>query len=156
MNFLKKNRDKILALLVLITILQLTAACEDDPIIPQEEHFKAIGMVFYTSGIETARIEKGITDDTLFVKAGKLSEHYNIKFISEDGKIVPPPTDGKKLAWEFDDTSVASVWQHEGEEGSFEFHLKGLKEGETNIEFFIMHHDHHDYRSGKIPVKVIK
>lgn len=150
--FIKK---KVILILSLITILLFTASCEEDPIAPQEEHLKAIGMVFYTSGIEVARIIKGVTSDTLTAPTGGLSDHIDIKFIDEEEKEFSPlSTATQTLAWEFENNSIADVWQHEGEEGSFEFHLKGLETGETNVEFFVMHNDHSDYRSGKIPVKV--
>ena len=147
---------RIVLLFSLLTILAFTTACEDDPVAPQEEHLEAIGMVFYDSGIEVARIIRGVTSDTLKAPLGGLSEHYDIKFIDEsENEFDPPSTETQTLAWEFEDVSIADIWQHEGEEGSFAFHLQGLLVGETNIEFFVMHNDHNDYRSGKIPVKVI-
>ncbi|MDX1702450.1 MAG: hypothetical protein R3250_17610, partial [Melioribacteraceae bacterium] len=68
--------------------------------------------------------------------------------------IDPPEGEEQILAWEFDDPEIAGIWQHEGEEGGFEIHLEGLSEGETHVEFFIMHEGHADYRSGKIPVRI--
>ncbi len=148
-------RGRVLLILSLISILLFTVACNEDPIAPQETHLKAIGMVFYTSGIEVARIMKGATNDTLSAPTNGLSDHYDIQFIDEDEKIIPPPSSATKtLAWEFDDNSIADVWQHADEQGAFEFHLKGLQTGETNVEFFVMHNDHSDFRSGKIPVKI--
>ena len=156
---MKKNLfllKRIVRLFSLLTIFIFATACEDDPVAPQEEHLKAIGMVFYDSGIEVARILRGVTSDTLKAPLGGLSEHYDIKFIDEnENEFDPPSTETQTLAWEFDDSAIADIWQHEGEEGSFAFHLQGLLVGETNIEFFVMHNDHNDYRSGKITVKVI-
>jgi len=156
---MKKNLfllRRIVLLFSLFTIFTFTTACEDDPIAPQEEHLEAIGMVFYDSGIEVARIIRGVTADTLKAPLGGLSEHYEIKFIDEnENEFDPPSTEYQTLAWEFEDATIANIWQHEGEEGSFALHLQGLLVGETNIEFFVMHNDHNDYRSGKIPVKVI-
>jgi hypothetical protein len=147
--------EKIILLFTLIAIVSFTGACSEDPIAPQEEHVKAIGMVFYSSGIEVARISKGVTEDTLKVPLGGLSDHFDIKLIGEDEKeFDPPSTDSQYLSWEFGDPLVADIWQHEGEEGSFAFHLKGLQSGETSVEFFVMHNDHSDFRSGKIPVKI--
>lgn len=153
---LNKFLEKIILLFSLITITIFTTSCKDDPITPQEEHLQAIGMVFYTSGIEVARILKGVTSDTLTAPVGGLSDHFDIKFIdANEQEFDPPSTETQTLAWEFGNASIADIWQHEGEEGSFAFHLKGLETGTTNIEFFVMHNDHHDYRSGKIPVKII-
>lgn len=147
---------KQLSLIVLLIISVIFISCdEDDPVSPEEDHFEAIGTVFYESGIEIARILRGVTEDTLKVSEGARSGHIEVKFIDEDENIVDPPSDeDQKLTWEFDDQTIAGVWQHEGEEGEFEFHLDGLEEGDTHVEFFITHGDHSDYRSGKIPVKV--
>lgn len=148
--------EKIILLLILIAIVLFTNACSEDPIAPQEEHVKAIGMVFYSSGIEVARISKGVTEDTLKVPLGGLSDHLDMKFIGEDEKEFDPPSiETQVLSWEFGNPSLADIWQHEGEEGSFSFHLKGLQTGNTDVEFFVMHNDHNDFRSGKIPVKIV-
>ena len=144
-------------LLIFLSIFALTifnTACEDDPVAPQEEHLKAVGMVFYTSGIEVARILRGETTDTLFAPLNNLSDHLDVKFFDEDEKIINPPTEHQTLSWEIVDPTIVDIWQHDGHEGAFEFHTEGLKIGETEIEFFVMHNDHSDYRSGKIPVRV--
>ena len=147
--------EKIAILLSLIFVLLISTSCSEDPIAPQEEHIQAKGMVFYSSGIEVARIETGETNDTLTAPAGGLSDHIEIKFIGEDGLEFSVSEDApQSLAWEFVNPSIADIWQHEGEEGAFEFHLEGLLVGETSVEFFAMHNDHSDYRSGSIPVKI--
>lgn len=139
--------------IVILTVFSI--GCEDDPVTPQEEHLEAIGMVFYQSGIEIARILRGETSDTLTAPEGGLSDHTEVNFFDEDENIIDPPEmEHTTLSWEIDDETVVDVWQHQGEEGEFEFHLQGLEEGETMIEFFVMHEDHSDYRSGKIPVRV--
>lgn len=151
-------KNHFFKIVLFFSILSIFISCkEEDPITPQEEHFEAIGMVFYDSGIEVARILRGVTSDTLVAPEGGLSGHLDIKFINEDEKIIAPPDDeDKKLAWVIDDNTIADIFQHEGEEGSFEFHLEGLKIGNTKIEFFVNHEDHMDYRSGKIPVRIEK
>jgi len=145
---------KLLIFLFILVLTVFNTGCEDDPVAPQEEHLKAIGMVFYSSGIEVARILRGETSDTLFAPLDSLSDHLDVKFFDEDENIVNPPTEHQTLSSEIVDPTIAELWQHEGHEGSFEFHMKGLKIGETEIEFFVMHNDHSDYRSGKIPVRV--
>ena len=133
-----------------------TISCDDDPISPQSEHFEAIGMYISSSGMEIASILRGETDDTLYAVLGELTDHMDAQFYDEDENIVDPPDDEDSwLSWEIDDENIVEVWQHEGEEGGFEFHLRGLQEGQTNIEFMIMHVDHADFRSGKIPVVTI-
>lgn len=150
---------KYIYILIFTVISFLFISCKDDdsnPLNSQEDHYEAEGMVFYTSGIKLAEIFQGVTTDTLTAPAGGLGDHIDIKFYDGNKTVMDPPSDeDHSLSWEISNTSLLSVFQHDGEEGSFEFHLKGLAEGTTNIEFFIKHEDHNDFRSGKIPVKII-
>ncbi len=156
MSKLILSRRISLIYLVLATLLIISACSDDDPLTAEEDHFEAIGMYFSTSGIEIARILRGETTDTLEAPVGGLSDHTEIMFFNEDEELVDPPSDEEKsLSWEIEDESIVEVYQHEGEEGGYEFHLRGLKEGVTAIEFFVLHEGHNDYRSGQIPVKVI-
>lgn len=146
----------LLKLFLLLFSSLIFISCEDDdPLTPEEDHLDAIGMVLYDSGIETARILRGVTTDTLVTTEGAMTSHLDVKFIDEDENIIDAPeTNNHQLEWKIDDPEIASIWQHEGEEGSFEIHLQGLKEGETKIEFFVMHEGHADYRSGKFPIRI--
>lgn len=130
--------------------------CKDDPVTPQEDHFEAIGTIIYdATGAQAVSILRGETSDTLFIENGVLSDHFDLKFYDDNENIVDSPTsENISLGHEIGDTEIAEWWQHEGEEGGFEFHLRGLKAGETTLELFIKHEGHNDYRSGKIPVVV--
>jgi hypothetical protein len=139
--------------LIIITFHGCTK--DDGPIAPPEEHFEAIGMYFTTSGIEVVSILRGVTTDTLKAPLGGIGAGIDVQFYDKNENIIDPPTNPDlTLAWKIDDTTVVSVWQHPGEEGGYEFHLRGLKEGTTHIEFMILHDNHADYTSGKIPVIV--
>lgn len=152
MSILKK-RFLVFALLI-FTLISFTACDKnDDPVTSQEDHFEAIGMMFRTSGIEVASILRGVTTDTLKGPEGAIGDALDITFFDENENEIAPPSN-PALSWEIDDPSIFEIWQHPGEEGGFEFHVKGLKEGESHIEFFIMHEGHSDFRSGKIPVKI--
>lgn len=146
---LKKN-------ILLFTVLTLfLISCKDDPLEPNMDHFEAEGIVFYQSGIKVGEIFRGVTQDTLFARVGETSPHFEVKFYnSNKDELDPPNADAKPFAWEIQDTNFVTVWQHPGEEGGYEFHLVGKQQGLTNIEFFIMHEGHPDFRSGKIAVKV--
>lgn len=150
-----KNHYFLNWLFIFLIIILINSCEEDDPIKPQEDHFEAIGVVLYESGIEIARILRGETADTLIVEEGERTSHIDVKFFDEDENIIDPPESEEQiLDWEFEDPAIAGIWQHEGEEGGFEIHLEGLSAGETNVEFFIVHEAHADYRSGKIPVRI--
>ena len=49
---------------------------------------------------------------------------------------------------------MVEVWQHPGEEGGYEFHLRGKKSGETTIEFKVNHDGHADFTSGDVKIVV--
>lgn len=141
---------------LIVTLLTLNSCSKDDPLSPADDHFEAEGMVFYESGIKIVEIFRGVTQDTFFVSANSKTAGIEAKFLNPERKEIDPPDYKEKpLAWEIQDTSIVSVWQHDGEEGSYEFHLAGKKHGTTQIEFFILHEGHPDFRSGKIPVKVL-
>ncbi|MGQ9644304.1 MAG: hypothetical protein ACUVT3_10645 [Ignavibacterium sp.] len=130
-------------------------SCKDDPLEPDMHHFEAEGIVFYQSGIKIGEIFRGVTQDTLSARVGETSVHIEVKFFDPNKNELNPPDHTKQpFAWEIQDTTIVGIWQHPGEEGSYEFHLVGKQTGITNIEFFIMHEGHADFRSGKIPVKV--
>jgi hypothetical protein len=139
--------------LFLVFSLALTA-CEDDHHHNDIDHFEAIGLVVYSSGMKVVSILRGQTTDTLRATVAVLSDHYQVRFYNEKEEIVDAPGHEQSFAWEIADASILEVVQDAGEEGKFEFHLRGKKAGRTEIEFFIMHDDHADFRSGKIPVVV--
>ncbi len=143
-------------MLLLISIILITFySCKENHIHEPEEHFEAEGVVFYQSGIKIAEVFRGVTTDTLFAEVNREGAHTEVKFYDKDKKILNPP-DYKKnpMAWQISDTTVVKLKQHAGEAGSYGFHLEGKRVGITDIEFFIMHAGHADFRSGKIPVKV--
>ncbi len=149
-----KNRVLVFAILVLSILF--SGCSKDTETINQAEHFQAIGMVITdASGAVVFSILRGVTNDTLVAPLNARSEAYFVSFYDENEQIIQPPADGDKyLAWEIDDNSFFKIFQHEGEEGGYEFHLDGLKEGVTSLQFFVMHNGHADYRTGLIPVKV--
>ena len=136
-------------------------SCSDDPISPQSEHFEAIGMVILQSGatvLDYYGPDYGAGDqtaylDTLYASQG-LNPHWNVRFYNEDGDLVDPPEDDKWFSAEFANPDLAELWWHEGEEGEFEFHIRGNQAGQTTVEFKIMHIDHADFTTLPIPLVV--
>lgn len=153
MKSIKNISKRILHSFIVLVLAILTLSCKDDPIEPAMEHFEAEGLVLYQSGIKVAEIFRGETQDTLFAVVGQLSDHYEVKFYNGNKQELNPPDYSiQPFAWEIQDTNLVRVWQHPGEEGSYEFHLEGKQTGSTQIEFFIMHEGHADFRSGKFPL----
>ena len=149
--------SKFILLLAALSLIILPACSDDDdnPLAPEEEHFEAVGIIFFSSGIQIAQILRGTATGELEAPVGGLSDHISVKFYDEDDNVIDPPENEEmSFSWEIEDETVVEVFQHEGEEGDFEFHLRGLKEGHSDIEFFVLHDDHADYRSGTIEVHV--
>jgi len=150
-----KEFYKLTIIVSLLSIFSLSCSKEENPLPPQEEHFEAEGMVFLQSGITVASIFRGVTTDTLIAPEGGRSDHFDAKFYDENQNVIDPPSSAEQtLAWQIDDETKLTVWQHPGEEGGYEFHLDGIAEGTTHIEFFVVHEGHNDYRSGQILVRV--
>jgi len=143
---------------LIITSFFLVTSCSknEDPLSSQEEHFQAIGMAIMDASCKIiVKILRGETSDTLFVPLGARSDAFFVEFYDRNENLIEPPkSNDQKLTWKIDNESIVKVHQHEGEEGGYEFHLDGLIEGTTLIEFFIEHDGHNDFRSGKIPAVV--
>jgi len=150
--------------LFLITFMIIGPSCsdDDDPVSSQANHFDAIGMQILQSGVVILDYygpNYGAGDDiadldTLSASQG-LNPHWNTKFYDEDGELIDPPTDDdKSFGAEFADTSIAELWWHEGEDGTYEFHLRGKKEGYTTVEFKVLHVDHADFTTLPIPLVI--
>lgn len=132
---------------------------KDDPTSSQEEHFQPEGLVLVDSGNRFFRYFKGNIDtgegreDHLAIHPGELGPHWTIRFLDENGNEIPPPTGANyKFTWTIADPTIVEVFQDPGDEGKFEFHLRGLKEGETTITLEVSHTDHIDFRT--IPIEV--
>ncbi|MBI9070965.1 MAG: hypothetical protein JEY94_05170 [Melioribacteraceae bacterium] len=158
MTLLNKTTVYLKIVLISLILINITACSDDDdPIAPEEHHFEAIGTVIYNAtGAIDVSILRGTTTDTLYAVVGERSDHFEVKFYDENENIIEPPDEEhSSMAYEIEDSQIATGWQHEGEEGEFEFHIDGLKTGITTIEIFVKHDDHNDYRSGLIPLKVV-
>ena len=155
-----RYKNGILALALSITAT-LAGCGDDDPVSSQADHFEAEGLVLVDSGIRFFRYFQGIIDTTgtnaahLEAEVGELTGHWSIRFIDTTGNEIAPPTDpDTRFTWVIADPSIVEVFQDPGDEGSFDFHLRGLQAGETTIILEITHVDHADFRSIPIPVQV--
>ncbi len=146
---------------ILIFGLFFGGSCEEDPVTPQEEHFDAVGLVVYQSGLKiidyyAPDYTPNVTaiNDTINIDQG-LTPHYEVKFYDENKNEIDPPTESDKAfgMW-VQDMSVVSIWWHPGDEGKFEFHLNGLKEGSTRVKFQVLHLGHPDFETLPVVVNV--
>ncbi len=122
--------------------------------------FEAEGLVIIESGVRFFRYFQGEIDSG----EGRVSElmapigmtpHWRIMFLDEHGDEIDPPDYPEfTFGWTIADPDVVEVVQDEGDEGLFEFHLRGLKGGETTIVLKVEHDGHTDFSTQPIPVHV--
>lgn len=150
---------KILPFAFLGFVLSFFAACGDSnsASTDQHEHFEAEGWNLYWGDWQLAySVYRGKADssiEVMHVNANCMSEHIHVKFLDNNKKEVEPPTDDEhSLAWEIADEKILDVHSC----GSWGFHLKGVKEGETTLILKVNHHDHADARTPAIRVVVDK
>lgn len=150
------NKFKITITLFTISILIFTlSACKEDALTESEDHFEAEGMVFYIGNSKIVEIFRGVTSDTFFVPLNNMTDTIKAKFLdSERNVITPYDYTLKPMSYEISDTAKVSIIQHPDKKGSYEFIMQGKRAGVTNVEFFLLHEGHIDFRSGKIPVSV--
>ena len=154
---------KRLPLIVAVILALFTAGCifddeKDNPSSEQQDHFEAEGIVLIDSGVRFFHMFRGEIEtadgkvDTLVTPVG-LSAHWSIRFLDENEQEIAPPSDeNKSFGWVIEDPSIVEIYRHDNQE--WEFHLNGLKAGETTIEFRVMHNDHYDFHTTSIPVSV--
>jgi hypothetical protein len=153
-------KTKLLAL-VAVSLGLFACSDEDNPTSDQMEHFEAYGMIVYQSGAKVLDYfgpdyDAGTTmiDDTLKIDQG-LTPHYEVRFYDPDRNVIDPPTDAdKSFGAEFAPSTAAELWWHEGEEGTFEFHIRGLEAGFATVEFQVLHGDHADFSTLPVPLVV--
>ena len=151
----------MLAVFALALVLAGSGCDDNDPVAPAEEHFEAEGLVLLSSGAELIRVFQGVVvtsvAEELEVPVG-LSDHINVYFLDSDGERIDPPVhrDDHSLGWDISDESLLEVVRGEAghEDEEWEIHLRGLAEGETEIEFQVLHVGHVDFRTPKIPVHI--
>ncbi|MEX0779878.1 MAG: hypothetical protein WD037_09090 [Balneolales bacterium] len=140
----------------------LAFAC-DNPVDDGDEHHEAEGFVLTSSGVEIVRYEAGefafnetseyTHDGHLRVLEGQETPLIRINFLESDGTEFTPDDDDLSLDWDITDASIVEIEQH-SEDGKWNFHIRGIEEGETSIRFFLMHGDHADFESLPMPVEV--
>ncbi len=128
----------------------------------EKERFEPEGLVLIDSGNRFFRYFQGQIDASggrvghLKVSNGGLTPKWSIRFLDDHGDEIPPPDDPDfKFTWAIADPTVLEVVQDADDVGKFDFHLRGLKVGETTIELQVTHGDHVDFRTVPIPVRVV-
>lgn len=136
------------------------SSCSDNPATatPAQEHVEAFGLVMYNSGAEIVRYEKGIVTGEINVAEGEDTPLLTVRFLDENGNSIPPDKIADKafsLKWNIANSAIANV-EHHDDDGKWNFHIAGNKEGQTSIKVQLFHNDHPDFTSKEIPIHVEK
>jgi len=145
---------KILCILIFnIYIIQCSE--NSSPVDDEGDHARGIGILITKSGSEAVRYEyEDPVTGQLSGKVGQISPAYEFMLIDDDGDAYTPDTEHHELRWEISDTTIAKLWQHEGEEGGYEFHVDGISAGITSIVFEVYHEGHADFVSKPVPIMI--
>lgn len=134
------------------------SSCEEEHTHGPEEHFEPYGLQLRdASKTIFLKVFNGSLDaqyaQEFEVPLNSMTEGFTIEFLDKDGNIVEPPTGSVySIGFNFSNRSLAEIYQHDGEK--YEFHIKGLNLGETELEITFNHNDHVDFRTPKIKVHV--
>lgn len=155
-----------LLLFIFVTISIYLTGCKDesDPVTPPSEHFEPEGwmvrdatqkpILVVWQGVIQTTWEGNQISDTLFAPLNALSEHYTIKFLDVNKKIINPPSGADhKFGFDIGDTSVFSIIQDNPTDWAF--HLKGKRAGYSTLELQVLHLGHVDVKTPRIPVKTV-
>jgi hypothetical protein len=146
------------AILFALMAFAFISCSEDDPVSDQHDHAEAEGLVIKYSGNTIMRIFEGEFDD-LYAKKITLDEGSSMPalevfFLDHDGDEFQTDDTDKSLGWLIGDETVLKLIPDSEQKWMFE--LEALKEGTTDLEIRILHNDHPDFKSPKIPVEVVK
>lgn len=146
---------KYMFLVVVIAALVFNGCSESNPVDHDDDHARGVGIKITQSGatVVSYKYDEPVVG-ALTAKVGELSPAYDFQLIDEDGDAYTPSTDHHELRWEIANTSIAELWQHEGEEGGFEFHVRGLAAGSTTVVFKVYHEGHADFVSKAVPINI--
>ncbi len=150
-----KFHISIKVLLLLLFVFIMHSCDKDNPIEPKV--LNIIGLVItQADSTQVSYAGDATVTGELEVAEGQLSAEFKIQYIDADQTVFSPSTNTYHLEWEFADTMVCSVYQHDGETGGFEFHLDAREKehGHTTIIFKLMEGSKTIFTSKSIPVHV--
>lgn len=136
---------RILLLLTLFSTLLFTA-CSDNPAgDDDEEHTEPDGLELVHDGevIYEYTLGEGLTEHThMHFHVGE-EYLFEVHFLDEDGDHIHAEDfdEGYSLDWDIENEDILQIHQHE-EDGRWNFHLEGIAEGGSKVQFLLDHGDH--------------
>lgn len=116
-----------------------------------EEHAEAEGMILRRDGIDLVRVWQGTVAGQLEVAAGGETLPIDVIFLDEDEDEFTPHGEEHSLDVHVDDDALVSRTMT----GAWQFTLAGIAEGQTNLDFTILHDGHDDFSAADIPVVIL-
>lgn len=118
--------------------LAFVAACDDDPVTPDDDHAEPEGVHLILSGQTIATYDGDSQQWTgeMEVEVGEETAHIAVRFVDHDGDPIPLDDDFY-LEVGVEDESIAEFEQDSP--GEFGGHLHGVSVGETDVTFSLMH-----------------
>lgn len=157
MNFpLEKSRIRFPALGLAVALVA-TAACDDDPVAPADDHAEPEGVHVLVDGRAVATYDGDDRTWTgrLDIGLGEGNSEITVRFVDHDGDPVPIDDD-LYLDVVVADEEIADF--HPDAPGAFMGHFDGVATGETSAVFRLMHgavgSGHADFETTPVQVRV--
>ena len=116
--------------------LEVHVHAHDDDEDEEEGEVEGVVLVMGTDTVASYDGHTQMWSDTLEVAVGAETGHIDVQFVDHDGHALEFG-DNYYLEVESEDDSIATFSQDEL--GAFEIHIQGVAEGETGLEFRLMH-----------------
>jgi hypothetical protein len=148
--------SKFLSITILLALLFLIS-CHKDADHHHHHHFEADEWLIMDGDEIVLHINKGVINEehgTSFNLANATSTNVFKIVFKDHGKVVVPDEKEYSLNWDLDENNIAEIRVESGQHSKFEFSIFGLSAGQTNVTLKVMHGDHADFISPKIPIIV--
>ena len=133
-----------------------SAACEDDPAGPDDDHAEPVSVRLMLGGQEIAGATSAASTGEIHLHPGEETDHITVQFLDADGDVVSLDDDFY-LEVDVEDEAVAEFEQDTP--GEFGGHAHGVAEGVTTMTFKLMHgvvgSGHSDFTPWPIDVEVV-
>ncbi len=138
---------RTLLLLTLFSTLLFTA-CSDNPAGDNEDHHAdphGLELVHDGEVIFEYTLDDGVTEHShLHYHVGE-EYLFEVHFLDEEGDHIHAEDLGEEysLGWDIENEDILEIHQHD-EDGRWNFHLEGIAEGASKVQFLLMHGADHD------------
>jgi len=153
MNYLNKIT---LSILTALSFLLIAGCSEDDNPVDQGDspHLEANGVMLISNNdtlVTAATANDADVVGEIHVYEGEETADISVRFLNDEGEWISPDPEDQDHSMEI---IIGNGDMIEAHVHDWEFHIGGLEEGETWIRVRVLHGDHADYLSPRLPVHV--